>query len=137
MQASIVDLPLLALSSAAALIFHILTLHVELDYKLWNLGGVYLCLYGLLTHIFSLNTDLVAGALKVLLLSVCFNATLTLSILAHRVLFHRLRHFPGPFGAKVSRFWHIFKLWDSEAGHLFLEGMHKKYGDIVRYGKSP
>ncbi|KAF8532950.1 cytochrome P450 [Trichophaea hybrida] len=131
-----VDLPLsflLTLSSATALIFHISTIRVELDYKLWNLGGVYLCVYGLLVYAFSLDSNLTAGALKALLLSICFNATLTISILTHRIFFHRLRHFPGPFGAKVSRFWHIFKLWDSQAGHLLSQEMHK-HGDIVRYG---
>lgn len=54
---------------------------------------------------------------------------------AWRILLHRLRRFPGPFWAVVSKFWHVIKcLQTNSQNHLILDGLHQKYGDFVRTG---
>ncbi|KAF2680749.1 putative benzoate 4-monooxygenase cytochrome P450 [Lentithecium fluviatile CBS 122367] len=62
-----------------------------------------------------------------------YAASLYGSIIIYRVVFHPLRHFPGPILARVSKFWHVFKLSDLQ-NQLLLEDLHQQYGDIVRIG---
>ena len=55
------------------------------------------------------------------------------SISIYRVFFHRLKSFPGPVLASVSKFWHVAHCLDSK-GHLLMERLHQQYGDFVRIG---
>ena len=55
------------------------------------------------------------------------------SISIYRVFFHRLRNFPGPFLASVSKFWHVTHCLDSK-NHILLAKLRKEYGDFVRIG---
>ena len=55
------------------------------------------------------------------------------SISIYRVFFHRLRNFPGPFLASVSKFWHVAHCLDSK-NHTLLAKLHREYGDFVRIG---
>lgn len=55
------------------------------------------------------------------------------SISIYRIFFHRLRGFPGPVLASVSKFWHVAQCLDSR-NHILLEKLHKEYGDFVRTG---
>jgi hypothetical protein len=60
------------------------------------------------------------------------------SILVYRASrFHRLTaaDFPGPFGARLSKLWHVWQCRDSR-NHEVLDRLHQKYGDFVRTGKS-
>src|SRR5690348_3554357 len=59
---------------------------------------------------------------------------LLLSISVYRLLFHRLRRFPGPRLAALSKLWHVWKCRDSRNHHL-LESLHQKYGTFVRTGQ--
>lgn len=56
------------------------------------------------------------------------------SIMIYRLQFHRLKNFPGPWWAKVSKLWHLYHVLDAKQ-YLLLEDMRRKYGDIVRTGK--
>ena len=56
------------------------------------------------------------------------------SIVVYRLFFHRLRKFPGPFGARVSKFWQVLRVLDSR-NHLLLDRLHARYGDFVRTGR--
>ena len=56
------------------------------------------------------------------------------SITVYRLFFHRLKHFPGPRLAVVTKLWHVFQCRDSR-NHLVLDLMHKKYGNFVRTGE--
>lgn len=58
------------------------------------------------------------------------------SMVIYRTVFHRLRHFPGPALAKVSKLWHVARCLDSK-NHLLLERLHREYGDFVRTGARP
>ncbi|OCL04252.1 cytochrome P450 [Glonium stellatum] len=55
------------------------------------------------------------------------------SIGIYRIFFHRLRSFPGPQGAALSKLWHIYQCRNSQ-NHLVLDSLYKKYGEIVRTG---
>lgn len=55
------------------------------------------------------------------------------SISIYRLFFHRIRHFPGPRAAAVSKLWSVYQCRDSR-NHLFLDDLHKKYGNFVRTG---
>ncbi|KAL4862506.1 cytochrome P450 [Aspergillus spectabilis] len=63
-----------------------------------------------------------------------FNLGLTASILLYRAFFHRLRRFPGPFMAKLTRLSIMMRSLERTQYHLDLEEMHRKYGDFVRTG---
>lgn len=60
------------------------------------------------------------------------------SIVLYRLFFHRLSRcgFPGPWYAPISKIYHV---WLARRGqnHLVLDGLHKKYGDVIRTGRLP
>lgn len=64
-----------------------------------------------------------------------YHAALFSSILLYRRFFHRLRDFPGPTWAGLTKFWHVFHCLDSQ-NHLLLEDLHQNYGQFVRTGAS-
>lgn len=62
-----------------------------------------------------------------------YTLCLLASISIYRVFFHRLRNFPGPVLASVSKLWHVAHCLDSK-NHILLEKLHQEYGDFVRTG---
>lgn len=78
---------------------------------------------------FPLATALVASG------AICsaYFSCLFASMIIYRTLFHRLRHFPGPALAKVSKLWHVTHCLDSK-NYLLLDRLHQEYGDFVRTG---
>lgn len=56
------------------------------------------------------------------------------STFVHRAFFHRLHRFPGPFLAKVSRFYAFNIAITTLQTHLYTLKAHEKYGDFVRVG---
>jgi hypothetical protein len=68
-----------------------------------------------------------------LVMGTSYIAGLLLSILVYRLFFHRLRTFPGPRLAALSKLWHVWKCRTSR-GHLVLDDWHRKYGTFVRTG---
>lgn len=66
-------------------------------------------------------------------LIVSYATALFASIIIYRAFFHRLRHFPGPPLAAVSKFYHVSKVLDAKQ-YLFLDGLRQVYGDYVRTG---
>ena len=63
-----------------------------------------------------------------------YGCTLFTSIIIYRFFFHRLRHFPGPFLARVSKLWHVAKLLQ-KPNFILLDELHEAYGDFVRIGE--
>ncbi|KAL9613391.1 MAG: hypothetical protein Q9204_008901, partial [Flavoplaca sp. TL-2023a] len=60
---------------------------------------------------------------------------LYVSLLAYRLLWHPLRRFPGPFGARITSLWLSTQLKNGNAHKKMLE-LHRKYGPFVRIGSS-
>ncbi|KAL4985338.1 cytochrome P450 [Aspergillus falconensis] len=56
---------------------------------------------------------------------------LIISIIIYRAFFHRLRHFPGPWTAKVIRISTALQAVERAQYHLDLRAMHRKYGDFI------
>jgi cytochrome P450 family 628 len=57
---------------------------------------------------------------------------LSTSILIYRAFFHRLREFPGPFSAKLSKITHVLRIRKDCKNYLLNEEMFEKYGQFVR-----
>ncbi|EKV09937.1 hypothetical protein PDIG_28250 [Penicillium digitatum PHI26] len=68
-------------------------------------------------------------------LATCYLSSLFTSMTAYRLMFHRLKHFPGPKLAGITKLWHVWKCRDSR-GHLVLQDWYEKYGELVRTGPS-
>ncbi|OAK99157.1 cytochrome P450 [Phaeosphaeriaceae sp. SRC1lsM3a] len=66
-------------------------------------------------------------------LFISYMSGLFASICIYRRYFHRLRHFPGPPLAGVTKFWHV---WQCRTGqnHLVIEKLREKYGPVIRTG---
>lgn len=118
--------------------FHLVVCNVEVDYRLWRLFSVYLFVWsglvGIFINVFELNWLYAVGT--AFFAGLCFNVGLASSIAAYRLIFHRLRTFPGPWGAKLSRFYAVNLASGGLQYHLELRKLHEQYGDFVRTGES-
>ncbi|ETS82891.1 hypothetical protein PFICI_04767 [Pestalotiopsis fici W106-1] len=56
------------------------------------------------------------------------------SMVVYRLFFHRLCRFPGPWGAKVSKFYSASLAAKDVQYHKSLARMHEQYGDFIRTG---
>ncbi|KAL5047501.1 hypothetical protein BDW71DRAFT_213947 [Aspergillus fruticulosus] len=57
------------------------------------------------------------------------------SILVYRAFFHPLKNFPGPFCARLSKFWSLSKVLETNIRwYRALDALHEQYGDLVRTG---
>lgn len=66
----------------------------------------------------------------------CSIISLLINTLIYRVFLHPLNNFPGPLGAKVSKFWALGKVIQSRVRWYLVAGeLHEKYGDYVRTGE--
>lgn len=74
------------------------------------------------------------GFLRAFVLVTSFNTALLGSIGAYRLLFHRLRRFPGPLGAKITKFYAARLAAKDVQYYKEVAKMHARYGDIVRTG---
>ena len=68
------------------------------------------------------------------LIFMCYLASLFSSMTIYRLFFHRLRHFPGPKLAAITKFWHVFEARYS-TNYLVMQRMHEEYGTLVRTGE--
>ena len=68
------------------------------------------------------------------LIVLSYSASLFTSIAIYRIFLHKLREFPGPIGARVSKFWHVGKLL-RQPNFKLLDELHQQYGDFVRTGE--
>jgi hypothetical protein len=64
-----------------------------------------------------------------------FFAGLFVSIVVYRLMFHRLRKYPGPFLARITKLWHFYHCRNTQ-NHLLMEGLRQQYGNCVRVGKN-
>ncbi|CAI6238131.1 unnamed protein product [Periconia digitata] len=118
----------LFIPSLLAITLHELILRrVEVDHL--TLPGVLLSgvLFSVLTLTFGISITVQ--------LYVSFWGTLSIWILLYRAIWHPLRHYPGPFGAKLSKLWSVKQVWTSKWHyHIVQQRLHHEYGDYVRTG---
>jgi hypothetical protein len=57
------------------------------------------------------------------------------SIAIYRLFFHEIKGIPGPTLARLTKLCHVYNATDAKQ-YLWLDKLHKKYGDFVRTGKS-
>lgn len=109
----------------------------ELDVVAGRVSLAYLVALGAVFFVLALSTNLsLSGALfRMVVIISSFNAGLFGSMLVYRAFFHRLHRFPGPFAAKPSRFYRVFRDWTRLRAHLEDQKLHETYGDFVRVGK--
>lgn len=132
------SIPQLVAGGAAGVLIHNLTfIHGE-----WHLRAMKVLIVHGLTYmslilfesIYNKSSWLAAMTINSQIFSV-YILFLLGSISIYRVFFHRLRNFPGPFLASVSKFWHVAHCLDSK-NHILLAKLHREYGDFVRIGKA-
>jgi len=56
-------------------------------------------------------------------------------IVIYRLLFHRLRRFPGPPLLKITKLYHMALIAKRKNNWVVRDAWHRKYGDVVRVGK--
>jgi hypothetical protein len=78
-----------------------------------------------------LNTIREANKTEILGIVAC---AVTAQYVINTFLLDRLRAIPGPFAAKLSRFYDV-KLKASGKAWLLIDELHNKYGKVVRTGK--
>lgn len=110
--------------------------HAEFEEIMLPFVGVACTSFGLVLYSFATVGGLgFAGATtRTTLIAACFNFGLLLSIGVYRLFFHRLRHFPGPFAAKLTKFHALYRSAKYTQLHRDREALHKQYGDVVRVG---
>ena len=62
-----------------------------------------------------------------------FTGALWLSMSVYRAFFHRLGGYPGPFLARLTQLWRVWKNLRGEH-YRVLDELHRKYGEYVRVG---
>lgn len=124
---------------AFGVLFHLSILTSEIDSAIGSLLiGAFFIWSGLaVAFVKVLDVDFVVAIAKSSLAYISFLAGLGASTVIYRLLFHRLREFPGPLGAKISR---LHTVWVTQRSglryHLELERLHAEFGDFVRTGPS-
>ena len=68
-------------------------------------------------------------------ISASYVIALWTSMVIYRLFFHRLRKFPGPLPARVSKLWHTYQSIPKLDSFRWLAKLHEEYGDIVRTGR--
>lgn len=96
------------------------------------------CLLSLLTVYLVYRDDAAASfgeaSQVVAVMAAVYLGALFGSMTVYRLFFHRLSRFPGPKVAAVTKLWHIWKIRKS-TNYLFLQKLHRKYGNIIRTGE--
>lgn len=111
----------------------------EIERKAWTLLFLY---FGILSLLFVGLTQwggfpVLISLIRTTLFAATFNIGLGSSIVLYRAFFHRLHHFPGPFLAKLTRFYAMSKVATKLQANVDIQKLHEKYGDFVRVGTMP
>ena len=127
----------LCIAAAAGILSHILIfIRNEHHVQAPQIFRVFLLLSLLLfigeARIWSLSDSIQAARASALLV-LSYSASLFTSIIIYRLFFHQLRNFPGPIGARITKFWHVGKLL-RQPNFKVLDDLHRQYGDFVRTG---
>ena len=136
MAANLYPGPLPTAFALGIVVHNLLLKYIELDIYLPHLFAFSILTKSALTyaHIHYENVSVVESILKVSAETVCFTVGVFLSMVVYRLFFHRIRKFPGPFGARVSRLYSMRLAAKKVQYHLELAKLHEQYGDFIRTG---
>lgn len=123
--------PTWLLFAVAGVAFHGLVQYINVDLFLFHM--LVACTLIIPTVVYIDTTVYSSTPLESIGHLTCFALSLATSMLVYRTFFHRLRRFPGPFVARLSKF-HAVYLSRNFQYNLELQKQHEKYGDIVRTG---
>lgn len=125
----------IAAGAAGVLIHHSIFIYGEWHLHATKLLGLHAIAYAgfILLEAFHRNISWLAALTVSSQIFSIYTLCLLASISIYRVFFHRLRGFPGPVLASVSKLWHVAQCLDSK-NHILLEKLHQEYGDFVRTG---
>jgi hypothetical protein len=130
-----ISTPDLASAAAAALLAHNVFRRWEPQTALPVIGAHILGWTALAAALFiNRHCGVLAAVSNATVLSIIYLVTLTASILTYRAFFHPLRHFPGPFAARLSQFW-LTVLSFGGKRHETVRALHQKHGDFIRTGE--
>lgn len=119
-----------------AILFHSSIRNIEIDTHIWAILVVYLVTWISLVAIYEnlFDLSLLYSLAAASYAGLCFNFALAASMAVYRLFFHRLGSFPGPWGAKLSRFYAVHLASKNLQYHVQLQNLHRQYGDFVRTG---
>lgn len=121
---------------ALGVAFHALVRRLEIDMFILPLSGVFgalgLAHLYLSVHVFGSPIPTALWALS--RGTALFAAGLAASMLLYRGLFHRLRAFPGPAAARLTKLYAVWLSARRVQWHLELQQLHARHGDVVRTG---
>ena len=102
---------------------------MEVDHLTLQILGLAITVYWVLFYYI--------GFVAATLVTSFFWVPLWLYIGAYRAFFHALNVYPGPWAAKLSRWWTVKQTYDSGLHyHRVLQRLQSRYGDYVRTGLS-
>lgn len=129
------SMPRLAgVSFVLGIAFHHVIKGFEIDNKAWQLIASYLSVLGVLLYAQVGELGVLAAAVRTVAAASAFDAGLVGSLLLYRGFFHRLHRFPGPFPAKLSRFYATRNAARNLQANVDTQRLHERYGDFVRVG---
>ncbi|KAF4468469.1 benzoate 4-monooxygenase cytochrome [Fusarium albosuccineum] len=123
-----------AVSFLTGVVAHITIRPFEIDSKAWAIVFSYLgvLVTTFLGYVCVPKFAVTQAVIRTAAVSNTFNLGLVSSILIYRAFFHRLHRFPGPFLAKLSRFYAMKNAAKNLKANGKIQGLHEKYGDFVR-----
>jgi hypothetical protein len=109
------------------ILFHLSIRRIEFEFVMYHFMAVSaLTFFGMIYAFGLVKASLFAGS---------FNTGVLSSIAVYRLVFHRCRKFPGPLGAKLTRFYAAKLSAKDLMYYKELAKMHGQYGDFVRTGE--
>lgn len=127
-------IPKLLLASAAGILSHLgFFIRGEHDQQAPVLFTGFFACYALYL-VSSLDRGLQQAINESTSISMVYCSTIWTSMIIYRLYFHRLAHFPGPYMARVSKFWQVIRN-STSPNYLEINTLHSRYGTFVRTGR--
>jgi hypothetical protein len=123
-------------SSVLGPVFHTAILGIEFEIFMFRFLAMGLTTWFTVTFSFLIIGKYTAldAIMRSVISAASFLGSLLSSIVIHRLFLHRCKGFPGPLGAKISRFYATGLYLKDSRYYKQLDKMHDKYGDFVRTG---
>jgi len=109
------------------ILFHLAIQHVEFELIMYHSMAAFIFTFFGMMYSF--------GLVRATILTASFYTALLTSISVYRLFFHRCGTFPGPFAARLSKFYAASLAAKDVQYYKELAKMHHQYGDFVRTGE--